>query len=139
MHFPSIDTHEGVAARLNLGRWQEDLTACVDQLCFTSKLRDLMRHLARMEDTLKRRTADACCCCIYLDSSGYSRVLQQLLTAYSHAMRLVNTQLGDQAASDALLLTARAIKEIGESAEYMISTASNDQPARLSPVLASQV
>jgi hypothetical protein len=130
MPFPAIDTPAGVAARLQLGPWQEELTACVEQLCCTSKLRDLMRRLPRMEGTLKRRTADACDGCTYLDSSSYSRVLQQLLTVYSHAMRLVNKQSEEQAASDALLLTAQAIKDVGIKAEYIISTASKAEPSR---------
>jgi hypothetical protein len=45
-------------------------------------------------------------------------------------MRLVKKQPDEQAASDALLLTAEIIKDVGLSAEYLISTASNDQPAR---------
>jgi hypothetical protein len=70
-----------------------------------------------------------------LDSSSYSRVLRQLLSAYSHAMRLVNRQSEEQAASDALLLTAQAIKDIGMNAVVFLATATNAQTARRQQVV----
>jgi hypothetical protein len=120
-----------LAAFQQAARWQDDLAACVEQLCATSKLRDLMRRLACMEDTLKRCLKSATAACsssASLDSSRYSRVLQQLLTAYSHAMRLVNKQSQEQAASDALLLTAETVKDIGLAAADIISTAYKAHP-----------
>jgi hypothetical protein len=86
-----------------------------------------------MADALKRCLESAkadCSSSSSFNSSRYSRVLQQLLTAYSHAMRLLNKQSQEQAASDALLLTADIVKDIGLAAEYMISTAADAQPAR---------
>jgi hypothetical protein len=82
-----------VEARLYRDRCQDDLAACVQQLCSTSKLRDLMRRLARMEDMVQRCLQSVCDSIASLDSSSYSRVLQQLLTAYSHAVRLNNQSL----------------------------------------------
>jgi hypothetical protein len=123
----------GVAAGQQLGRWQEELTACVEQLCSTSKLRDLMRRSARIDDTLTRcleSATTACSSSASLDSSIYSRVLQQLLTAYSHAMRLVNKHSEEQAASDALVSTAQTVKAIGVAAADIISTATTVQPSR---------
>jgi hypothetical protein len=100
-------------ANVYLARCQDDLTACVQQLCSTSKLRDLTRRLARMEDTLELYLKCACNSSASLDSSSYSRVLRQLLTIYSHAMHLVIKRSDEQAVSDALLLTAHAIEGIG--------------------------
>jgi hypothetical protein len=84
-----------------------------------------------MQNTLQRCLTFAKSACINnaaLDDSIYSRVLQQLLTAYSHAMRLVNKHSEEQAASDALLPTA--IKEIALDADYIMSEAVTAQPAR---------
>jgi hypothetical protein len=122
-----------LTARQKLGKWQLDLGVCVEQLCSTSKLRDLKRRLPRMDDILMHCLASAKVarsCRASLDDAGYSRVLQQLLTAYCHAMHLVKKQSEEQAASDLLLTTAERIKDIGLAADYTIATASNAQPAR---------
>jgi hypothetical protein len=91
-----------------------------------------------MEDTLKRclkSAIRACTSSAFLDSSSYSTVLKQLLSAYSHAMRLVNRQSEEQAASDALLLTAQAVKDMGMAAVVFVATASNAQTARRQQVV----